>query len=61
MSTRGEKYWTADARDWLIDASHERSITLAGAWLIAAVKELRPHWEEHVYTVWEYEQPPTGA
>jgi hypothetical protein len=46
---------------WLIYASHERSITLAGTWLIAAVQEIWPRWDEHLYTGWEYERPPPGA
>ena len=57
----GERYWTAGDMDWLLYASHESSITIAGAWLIAAIKETWPDWHTQIYTGWEYERPPTDA
>ncbi len=34
----GELYCTSAAMDWLIYASHENTITLAGEWLIEAIR-----------------------
>jgi hypothetical protein len=44
--------------DWLIYASHESSITVAGDWLLEAVKAEWPEWEQHLYTGWDYKRPP---
>jgi hypothetical protein len=56
-----EGFWFADTCDWLIYASHESSITLAGQWLIDAVQSLWPAWHEHIYDGWEYEGPPPAS
>ena len=56
-----EGYWTSDDMAWLLYASHESSITVAGEWLIAAVKEAWPNWEQHIYTDWSYDPPPGAA
>lgn len=53
-----EGYWTSGGMEWLVYASHESSITVAGSWLIAAVKAVWPTWEQHLYTGWNYEPPP---
>ncbi len=53
-----ERYWTAGTMDWLLYASHESSITVAGNWLIEAVKAEWPEWESHLYTGYDYEWPP---
>ncbi len=53
-----EAYWTSGRMDWLIYISHESSVTVAGDWLIGAVKEAWPDWERHLYTDWDYERPP---
>jgi hypothetical protein len=53
-----EGYWTSSDMEWLVYASHESSITVAGAWLIAAVKAVWPEWKEHLYTGCDYEPPP---
>jgi len=53
-----EGYWTSSDMEWFVYASHESSITVAGAWLIAAVKAVWPEWEQHLYTGWDYEPPP---
>lgn len=59
--TGAEGYWTTDEMDWLIYASHESSLTLAGTWLIAAVQDVWPDWERHRYTTWNYEHPPKAG
>jgi hypothetical protein len=53
--TGGETYWTAPKLDWLIYASHERSLTFAGEWLVPAVKRLWPNWEQRIYDGHGYE------
>lgn len=58
MYAGAEGYWTSPGLDWLIYASHESSITIAGDWLIAEVKALWPDWEEHLWIDWDYERPP---
>jgi hypothetical protein len=56
--TGAEGYWTSSTMDWLIYASHESSITVAGEWLMAEVKAAWPEWEQHIYTGWDYPLPP---
>lgn len=56
--TGAEGYWTSGTMDWLIYASHESSITVAGKWLIEAVKAAWPGWDQHIYTGWDYPLPP---
>ena len=53
-----EGYWTSSEMEWLVYASHESSITVAGAWLVTAVQMEWPGWEQHLYTGWDYEPPP---
>lgn len=53
-----ESYWTSDELDWLLYVSHESSITIAGAWLIEAVKRVWPRWQEHQWHTFAYEPPP---
>lgn len=50
-----EMYWSSGELDWLVYISHESSITFAGGWLVEAVKEVWPTWQERVYTDWNYE------
>lgn len=52
-----EAYWTSGTLDWLLYISHEDSVTIAGDWLVAAVKEVWPEWDQHRYTGWDYERP----
>jgi hypothetical protein len=52
-----EGYWTSEGMDWLIYVSHENSLTVAGEWLIAAIKVLWPRWNEHLYTTYNFERP----
>jgi len=56
--TGAEGYWTTGSMDWLIYASHESSITIAGEWLIEEVKAIWPGWEQHMYDGWDYSLPP---
>jgi len=42
-----EGYWTAGDSDWLVYASHESSITVAGDWLVRSVQQWWPAWAEH--------------
>ena len=37
--TGEEGYWTSSSSDWLVYASHESSITLAGKWLVASFRQ----------------------
>ena len=50
-----EQYYTSRELDWLVYVSHESSITFAGAWLIKAVQDAWPNWEQRLYTGWDYE------
>jgi hypothetical protein len=43
-----ETYWAARHLDWLIYISHEDSITFAGAWLISAIQQIWPSWQDHI-------------
>lgn len=45
----GEQYSTSEAVDWVVYASHESSITIAGGWLTAIFKERWPDWMRHTY------------
>jgi len=42
-----EGFWTADAMDWLLYASHESTLTLSGTWLVSRVQAAWPTWREH--------------
>ena len=44
-----EGYWTSTESDWLVYASHESSITLAGEWLVAAFREVFPECDRYLY------------
>lgn len=43
----GEGYWTSQALDWLIHASHEHRVTVSGAWLLARLHESWPGCAAH--------------
>ena len=45
--TMSEGYWFDRSSDWLVYASHENTVTVAGAWLVAVVKAAWPDWAEH--------------
>lgn len=53
-----ETYWASPDLSWLIYVSHESSITFAGDWLISAIKQHWPNWEQRIYTGYSYEMPP---
>jgi len=44
-----EGYWTSAGSDWLVYASHESSITLAGDWLVAAFRGIAPDCDQYKY------------
>ncbi len=52
--------------DWLMYASHEGSLTIAGDWLIEEVRAAWPEWEQHLYAPydagkrWEEHPPKYG-
>lgn len=43
-----EAYWTAGEFDWLVYASHESTVTVAGDWLVHSVQQQWPTWPEHL-------------
>lgn len=50
-----EGFWYAapggpGAREWLVYASHESSLTIGGSWLIEEVKALWPSWDRYLWT-----------
>jgi hypothetical protein len=55
-----EGFWTSENIDWLVYASHERSLTVAGAWLITAIQAAWPHWEQHLWRDYDFQGPPGG-
>jgi hypothetical protein len=47
LEVRGdESFWTSDRMDWVLYVSHEQSLTVAGRWLLDAVKQAWPEWEQ---------------
>jgi hypothetical protein len=44
-----EACWTSRDLEWLVYASHESSITIAGNWLISAFKAEWPDWKDVQY------------
>lgn len=44
-----EGYWTSGDFDWIIYASHESSVTVAG-WLLREVRAIWPSWQTQVWT-----------
>lgn len=47
--TLDEGYWLDDSADWILYASHEGSVTVGGARLLPALKEVWSNWYEYVY------------
>ncbi|HXN52243.1 MAG TPA: hypothetical protein VN943_09920 [Candidatus Acidoferrum sp.] len=45
----GEQYCTDKSVDWVVYASHESSITIAGEWLTQIFKEKWPEWAQRSY------------
>ena len=48
-----EGFWTARSFDWLVYASHESSVTIAGAELLPALQRAWPAWSEFSYVGWD--------
>ena len=47
--TGAEGSWTDSSFDWLVYASHESSVTVAGARLLPAFQQAFPEWREWIY------------
>jgi hypothetical protein len=47
--TGEEGYWTSSSSDWLVYASHESSVTLAGEWLVASFRQRYPDCDQFSY------------
>jgi len=47
--TGAEGFWTDRSLDWLIYASHEDSVTVAGRRLLPAFKHAVPEWAKWIY------------
>jgi hypothetical protein len=49
LYTGDEGVWTDASFAWFIYASHESSVTVAGAGLLPALKQAWPEWRDHLY------------
>lgn len=47
--TGSEGYWTDNSVDWLVYASHESSVTVAGVQLLPAFQQAFPEWRDWIY------------
>jgi hypothetical protein len=47
--TGAEGYWTDASLDWLVYASHESSVTVAGQALLPELQHRWPDWHRHLY------------
>ena len=47
--TGSEGTWTDNSLDWLVYASHEASVTVAGAQLLPAFQQAFPDWRDWIY------------
>lgn len=45
-----EGYWSSDDLEWIVYASHERSITIGG-WLLAEIKDQWSEWNQRIWTL----------
>jgi hypothetical protein len=57
----GEGYWTSPELDWLVYASHESSVTVAGRWLAEAVQRVWPAWRDRLYEHYDHTPPSVDA
>jgi hypothetical protein len=48
-----EGFWTSGDMSWMVQASHESSITFGGAWLVDAMRAALPEFERWVYKGWD--------
>ena len=44
-----ETYWLSKQGDWLFYTTHENSTTVAGDWLLKAIKSAWPTWNDHLW------------
>jgi hypothetical protein len=44
-----DRYWTSDSADWLIHMSHEETVAFAGDWLVKAIQDTWPDWNQHLW------------
>jgi len=51
--TGAEGFWTSVDMGWMVQASHESSITFGGAWLVAAMRSHLPRFERYLYRGWD--------
>ena len=51
--TGAEMFWTSGTMDWMVDASHESSITFGGRWLIEAMKAYLQEYDRYIYKGWD--------
>lgn len=49
LYTGAEGFWTDKTFDWLVYASHEGSVTIAGTPLLQALQRRWPDWSQHRY------------
>jgi hypothetical protein len=50
-----ERYWLSKEMDWLFYTTHENSTTIAGDWLLNAIKAAWPNWEAHQWVApWRF-------
>jgi hypothetical protein len=47
--TGAEGYWTDASLNWLVYASHESSVTVAGQRLLPLFQQRWPDWPRHLY------------
>lgn len=48
-----EGFWGEQNFGWMVQASHENSITFGGAWLVQAMRESLPKFEKFIYKGWD--------
>ena len=53
-----EIYWTDDRAQWLIQSSHEDSLTVGGDWLVRGLQEAVPGWKDLACRGWDGTSPP---
>jgi hypothetical protein len=51
--TGAEGFWTSGDLSWMVDASHETSITFGGTWLIERMRSALPSFDRHIYKGWD--------
>jgi len=48
-----EGFWTQPDMSWMVQASHESSITFGGEWLLQAMKAALPEFDRYIYRGWD--------